>query len=103
MHKTITELCKEAHETAVSKGWYDDPQGIPAHIALMHSELSEALEAYRSLSGQEMRTRLAEEFADTCIRIFDTCAYFGLDLESAIYAKMERNKRRQYKHGGKRI
>jgi NTP pyrophosphatase (non-canonical NTP hydrolase) len=41
--------------------------------------------------------------ADACIRIFDTCGYLGIDIEAAILAKMERNKQRPYKHGGKKI
>jgi NTP pyrophosphatase (non-canonical NTP hydrolase) len=101
--KSIKDLCIEAHQTAVEKGWYEEPVSFGTAVALMHSELSEALEAYRKLNGEEMREAIAEEFADVCIRIFDTCGYMGLDLESAILKKMEKNKQRPYRHGGKKI
>lgn len=48
MSKTIKELCREAYETAKEKGWHDTPATFGDRIALCHSELSEALEAYRS-------------------------------------------------------
>ena len=36
------------HQTAVDKGFWDDPRNMGEMIALMHSELSEALESHRS-------------------------------------------------------
>jgi len=60
-------------------------------IALMHSELSEALEAVRknawddklpAWKGEEI------EMADTVIRIFDYCAGHGIHLGEAIMAKL---------------
>jgi len=39
----IKELIIKSHEIAKSKGWWDEDRGIPELIALMHSELSEAL------------------------------------------------------------
>lgn len=94
----IKELCEEAFETAFSKGWHDEITPFATKIALVHSELSEALEADRRREGKE---RIAEELADVCIRVFDICGSCGFDLEEAIFKKMEKNKTREYKHGGK--
>jgi hypothetical protein len=70
------------HETAVNAGWYTDPQtGLPKErnfgevTALMHSELSEALEANRKqLMDDKLINRPGEEveWADTFIRMSDT-------------------------------
>jgi NTP pyrophosphatase (non-canonical NTP hydrolase) len=93
----INQLCKEAYKTAKSKGWHDEPRETGTLLALIHSEVSEALEADRK-GDQE---NFAEELADTCIRIFDLCGAKEIDLEKAILEKMERNKARSFKHGGK--
>ncbi len=45
---SIKDLVREAYETAKEKGWHDLPATFGDRIALCHSELSEALEAYRS-------------------------------------------------------
>lgn len=96
--KTIKELCMEAFETAKSKGWHDAPRENGVAFALIHAEVSEALEADRRKEGNE---RITEELADVCIRIFDFCGEKNLDLEKSILAKMKKNKDRSYKHGGK--
>lgn len=93
----INQLCKDAYETAKSKGWHDEPRETGTILALIHSEVSEALEADRKGDTQNF----AEELADVCIRIFDLCGSKEIDLEKAILEKMERNKGRSYKHGGK--
>lgn len=71
-------------------------------IALIHSELSEALEAHRkglvsdhlpSFSG------VAEELADAVIRIFDLAGRTGVPLGDAIIAKSLFNLTRDHKHG----
>lgn len=97
MSKSINELCAAAFETAKSKGWHDEPRETGTLLALIHSEVSEALEADR----KDDEENFAEELADTCIRIFDLCGSKGIDLEAAITAKMEKNKGRSYKHGNK--
>jgi NTP pyrophosphatase (non-canonical NTP hydrolase) len=93
----INQFCKEAFETAKSKGWHDVPRETGTLLALVHSEVSEALEADRK-GDQE---NFVEELADVCIRIFDLCGSRHIDLEKAILDKMDRNKGRTHKHGGK--
>ena len=97
MNKTITAYCQQAYETAKSKGWHDKPIETGTALALIHSEVSEALEADRK-GDQE---NFEEELADIAIRIFDLCGSRGIDLEDAIETKMEKNKGRSYKHGNK--
>lgn len=93
----VNDLCKQAYETAKSKGWHDEERETGTMLALIHSEVSEALEADRK-GDTEL---FAEELADVCIRIFDLCGLKNINLEAAILEKMEYNKLRSYKHGGK--
>ena len=94
---------KATHATAVSKGWWDEPRETGACVALMHSELSEALEAAREGNPPDHHcpehSSLAIELADTIIRIMDFAEHEELDLASAIAAKMKFNATRPHKHG----
>lgn len=93
-----------AHETATDAGWYTDPAtGKPIErnfgevVALMHSELSEALEADRKgLMDDKLphRSGVEVEFADCIIRILDTAAAMGLDVAGALIEKNRYNKTR---------
>lgn len=98
--RTVLEaLIEDVHVTARSKGWHDTETPLPVHLALIHSEVSEALEADRKGYGME---QVAEELADVVIRTFDTAAAHGLNLADALLTKMARNKARAYRHGGRK-
>lgn len=80
--------------------WQSDNTG--EKIALMHSELSEALEADRkNLESEHIPefSGIEEELADVLIRIFDFARQRDLRLGAALAAKMQFNLTRPFKHG----
>lgn len=94
----ISEIQKAVHENAVAHGWWETKREVPELLCLIHSEVSEALEAYRKHDD----THVGEELADVVIRVLDMCEAYGIDLEKEILEKHEKNKLRPYKHGNKR-
>lgn len=106
----LSDMCRLAHQMSREKGWYDQDDGKRNQgelIALMHSELSEALEAARKGNPASEKipefSGIEEELADVLIRIGDFCGYMGFDLEGAVSAKMGYNQNRAYRHGGKKF
>lgn len=107
----LNELAQECHEIAKSKGWYDTAREVPELLMLCVSELAEALEDYRTndfwrdgtwLDGSKP-AGVGVELADCIIRILDMVAYLGIDIDLALQTKMEYNRGRPYRHGGKRV
>jgi len=96
--KSISEWCKEIHQNAIDHGWWEEPREAPELLCLLHSEVSEALEAYRMSDSDGFK----EELADVAIRLFDMCCYYGIDLEKEIADKHKKNIDRPYRHGNKR-
>lgn len=131
--RTIEDWQKLIHDNAVSKGFWDSnkdfkkiKQGEEAQfsgyliteeqfvrymidgnrvekIALVITELSEAIEAIRSGNPPDDKvpkySALAVELGDATIRIYDLAGKLGIDLEKVIAAKHEFNTKRPYKHG----
>lgn len=95
--KMINNYCNRAYAIAKSKGWHEEKRETGTVLALIHSEVSEALEADRKGDSENF----AEELADVVIRVFDLCGSRQIDLGTAIEKKMQKNEQREYKHGGK--
>ena len=100
--RSIGQISRTCHAIAVSKGFWkdrnpDDVFSTLTEMALIHSEVSEAVEAIRKGDMENF----AEELADICIRVFDTAVGHGVDLEAAILQKMQKNAQREHMHGKK--
>jgi len=111
----INVLQKQVHELAVKKGWYDSQKwharllrkiginikvkrSIPELLALIHCELSEALQEYRKGNMKKFE----EEIVDVVIRILDMCGHLNIDLQKGMLQKHNFNKTRPYRHGGRK-
>lgn len=119
----INKLAEEIHKNALEKGFFEKEKNIGEMLCLIHSEVSEALEADRSgkycnksmghatIAYAEddfkqaykdyVKGTFEEEMADIIIRVLDLCAFKNIDLEMHIRAKMRFNSLREYKHGKK--
>lgn len=103
--KTLAQMTAEVVGNNTAKGWYEKKATFPEAMALLHSEVSEALEAWRRW-GLEDQTPppvlkihsetderrhfpckpegVGSEFADIFIRLLDDAWLFGqIDLEAA--------------------
>lgn len=101
----ISRLQSQVHQTALEHGWWEQPRSVGEVLMLMVTELSEAMEAYRSGNPPSSKitgfSQMEEELADVVIRLLDFAGAYDLDIEGALTAKMDYNETRPYRHGGK--
>lgn len=102
---SIGLMQEKIYGNACDKGFYDTPKNEGTSLALIHSEISEALEALRHGNPPSEKLQgfgnLEEELADAVIRILDFAREKNLPLAEAIIAKHNYNTTRARMHGGK--
>jgi NTP pyrophosphatase (non-canonical NTP hydrolase) len=123
--KTLADMQARVHEINVTNGWFDGPpRAFGDDIALLHSEVSEAYEAYRQWKLRDTTNELCRsiehepgepleqthlckpegvgsELADVLVRLLDTCERTGIDIQYEFDRKVDYNLTRGYRHGNK--
>jgi len=104
----LDDLALDLHDVAVAKGFWEPntPENrivfYLKQLAMVHSEVSETLEAIRKKQGDE---KVVEELADIIIRVLDLYGglvrdqYTDLSLESILLKKAKVNAQRPRMHG----
>lgn len=100
--RTLQSAC---HSASVVAGWWKDlrtgeqlisrPHIVGEKLALIHSEVSEAMEGHRKSKMDDKlphRPMVEVELADAVIRIMDLAGALNLDIGGAIAEKMAFNK-----------
>ena len=112
--KSLNNMAEEIHEVSTQKGFWDKvykyTEGKPSQdidfmlskLALVHSEVSEVLEAMRKQMGEE---KIVEELVDIYIRLMDfyqgakNCGWVESSFDEVYEKKMAINKERKPMHG----
>lgn len=101
--EALHSIAKKCFKTSRSHGFWTGKPNIPEKLCLIHSEISEALEAYRHNDPEDTHCpghkNFTVELADAVIRIFELVTFLEINLVEAMNAKMEFNQNRPYKHG----
>lgn len=124
----LNEISKEVYEANKLKGFDVKNENLGQTLCLIHSEISEALEALRKNKHADLnaysecehaddineddkeifmlgafhhniKDTFEDEIADTFIRLMDLVGAFEIDIDKHIELKRQFNSRRQYKHG----
>jgi len=118
--KGLNSLSKQLNEFVKKVGF--NRNNIPLIMMLIHSEISEAFEAFRKDKfaciaeykhgkatnfEEDFKTHIKDTFedeiADSIIRLLDLCGFMDIDIEFHINEKMKFNETRGYKYGNKKF
>lgn len=111
----LRDLQDEVREVNLANGWFEESRTVGDDVALLHSEVSEMLEAFRAHGLEDVTARtyaegtlpkpegFGSECADVLIRLLDTCDRRGIDLHAEFVRKLAHNRTRGRRHGGKRL
>lgn len=117
---SLADAQERVYAVNEANGWFESDRTVGEDIALLHSEVSEMLEAYRdgglvdqteaplhAMSGKVVILSKPEGFgaeaADVLIRLLDTCKRRGIDLAFEFERKLVYNGTRGHRHGGKNL
>ncbi len=92
----LNEKMAEVRALVDAKGFSSDESRIWEMLALIHSEISEATDAYKK--GQPLE-KVGEELIDAIIRILHLLSALGLDAEELYQKKMAENWKRPFRYG----
>jgi NTP pyrophosphatase (non-canonical NTP hydrolase) len=102
--QNVQRLC---YQNSKDHGFWDGAENdnIPTKLCLIHSEISEALEAHRKGNPPSEKcpghSHFAEELADAVIRILDLAGRLEIDIGTVLVQKMAVDAKRSHMHGGK--
>lgn len=103
--ESFEAFSKEMYDNNVNKGFWPENRNIGEALALVHSEISEALEGLRQGNPADdkipQHSCMAAELADAIIRIMDISQGLKLNVGQAIVDKHNFNLTRPHKHGKK--
>lgn len=86
----MQEMQKVVYQNKLDKGF--NVTDISMEFCYLHGELSEAYDAWLKKRGT-----VGEELADVAIYLLGLSEILGIDLQSEIEKKIEKNRRRTYK------
>jgi hypothetical protein len=97
MYENLNKLAEHCYNEAKQAGWHDTPREDGMMIALIHSEISEALEELckNQMDDHLPHRPMAEvELADALIRILDFVGMRGYDLGGVVQERLDYNRTR---------